>query len=84
MKFADWKAEKLKDKKFVEALNKYRGKRVQIAYGIDFEYPGAFAHKYHSKKGKYVYFIFWFFIFYMSIEIRYHKMGETPWLRNNA
>ena len=80
MKFEDWEAEQLKDKGYVDALNKIRGKRIDIEYGIDFGHFNLFIHKYHSRNGKFVLFVFWFLIFYLCIEVRYHKKGEKPWL----
>ena len=84
MKLEEWEAEQPKDPGYVEALNKLRGKRVQIEYCFDIDNPKLFVHKYHSKKGKFVLITFGFIVFYLGIEIRYHKKGTTPWLRNNA
>jgi hypothetical protein len=81
MRFRDWEADQLKKPEFVEALNKLRGKRVQIDIGVDTDQPALFIHKLHSKGGKFVVFVFWFLIFYLCVEIRYHKKGETPWLK---
>jgi len=81
MKFEDWKAKQLKDPEFVEALNKIRGKRIQVECGIDIENLGLFIWSYNCKGGKYVMCTFWFLVFYLCVEIRYHKKGTTPWLR---
>jgi len=81
MRFEDWSDKKLKDPDFVEALNKYRGKRIDVEFGIDIEHLDLFIHKWHCEGGKFVLFTFWFLIFYLCVEIRYHKKGETPWLK---
>ena len=81
MKFKDWKAKKLQDPMFVEALNKYRGKRIDVEYGVDIEHFDLFIHKLHCKGGKFVMFTFWFLVFYFFVEIRYHKKGTKPWLK---
>jgi len=82
MKFEDWEKELMKDSEYVAEFNKQRGKRIDINYGIDITQPTVFIHMLPSRNGKYVLFVFWVWIFYLCVEIRYHKRGTKPWLVN--
>ena len=82
MKLKDWQKEKHKDSEYVEIFNKIRGKRIDIDYGMDSDQPGVFIHMLPSPEGKYVLFVFWVWIFYLCVEIRYHKRGTKPWLKD--